>query len=43
MAMLHDGAILEAGTPDEIRASKNPIVRQFIDGSSEGPLSPGSS
>jgi len=41
MAMLHEGAILEEGTPDEFRTSKNPIVRQFLDGDPEGPLSEG--
>ena len=39
MAMLYDGAILEEGTPDQFRSSKNPIVRQFIDGNPSGPLS----
>jgi len=31
MAMLDKGAILFVGTPDEIRASSNPRVRQFLD------------
>jgi phospholipid/cholesterol/gamma-HCH transport system ATP-binding protein len=39
MAMLHDGAILEQGAPDAFRRSENPIVRQFIDGDPNGPLS----
>ena len=30
VAMLHDGVILFVGTPDEIMASRDPIVRQFI-------------
>lgn len=38
MAMLYQGRILEVGTPDEIRASENPVVRQFITGSAEGPI-----
>jgi phospholipid/cholesterol/gamma-HCH transport system ATP-binding protein len=38
MAMLYQGKILEVGTPDEIRASRNPVVRQFITGSAEGPI-----
>jgi phospholipid/cholesterol/gamma-HCH transport system ATP-binding protein len=38
IAMLYQGAIQEVGTPDEIRASRNPIVRQFITGSAEGPI-----
>lgn len=38
IAMLYDGKIEEIGTPDEIRNSKNPVVRQFIIGSSKGPI-----
>ena len=38
IAMLHDGKIIEIGTPDEIRNTENSIVRQFITGSSKGPL-----
>jgi len=30
IAMMHDGGIVEIGTPHEIKASKNPIVRGFI-------------
>lgn len=30
IAMLHDGKILEAGTPDETRRSDNPIIREFV-------------
>jgi phospholipid/cholesterol/gamma-HCH transport system ATP-binding protein len=38
VAMLHNGAIVQSGTPDEIRSSVNPVVRQFITGSLEGPI-----
>lgn len=38
IAMLYQGQILEVGTPDEIRASASPVVRQFITGSAEGPI-----
>lgn len=38
VAMLYDGRIVEAGTPEEIIASENEIVRQFISGSLEGPI-----
>lgn len=38
IAMLYQGRILEVGTPDQIRASANPAVRQFITGSAEGPI-----
>ena len=30
--MLHDKKIYATGTPDEIFASTDPVVRQFIDG-----------
>jgi len=36
VAMLHEGIIVEAGTPEAIQASSNPIVRQFIHGEVEG-------
>ena len=32
MAMLYNGHIIAEGTPDEIRATKNPFVKQFITG-----------
>jgi phospholipid/cholesterol/gamma-HCH transport system ATP-binding protein len=38
IAMLYDGKIIEIGTPEEIRESKNPFVQQFILGLSEGPI-----
>jgi phospholipid/cholesterol/gamma-HCH transport system ATP-binding protein len=40
VAMLHDGVIVAAGTPDEIQASTNPVVQQFITGRLEGPIKP---
>lgn len=39
IVMLHQGNIMQIGTPDEIRHSKNPIVQQFITGGAEGPIS----
>lgn len=30
VAMLHDGVILFVGTPEEIMASRDPVVRQFV-------------
>lgn len=39
IAMLHEGKIVEIGTPAEIRSSENPVVQQFIQGRSEGPIS----
>jgi phospholipid/cholesterol/gamma-HCH transport system ATP-binding protein len=38
IAMLHDGKVVFQGTPDETKTTKNPLVRQFIEGSSEGPI-----
>ena len=35
IAMLHEGRIEEVGTVEQIRSTKNPIVRQFILGISE--------
>lgn len=40
VAMLYNGIIIEAGTPDEIKRSNNPVVRQFITGGVEGPIEP---
>ena len=39
VAMLHEGVITAVGTPDEILSSKDPVVRQFIRGETEGPIS----
>ena len=39
IVMLHQGNILQIGTPDEIKHSKNPIIQQFITGAAEGPIS----
>lgn len=38
IAMLYEGRIIECGTPEQIRSSDNPVVRQFIEGSLEGPI-----
>ena len=38
VAMLYEGKVLEIGTPDQIRASSNSMVRQFISGSPDGPI-----
>jgi phospholipid/cholesterol/gamma-HCH transport system ATP-binding protein len=35
IAMLHDGRIHAVGTPKEIQATTDPIVRQFIMGTAE--------
>jgi phospholipid/cholesterol/gamma-HCH transport system ATP-binding protein len=38
MAMLYHGKIIEEGTPDEMKRSRNPVVSQFLTGSTEGPI-----
>ncbi|MFA5353173.1 MAG: ATP-binding cassette domain-containing protein, partial [Thermodesulfovibrionales bacterium] len=38
IAMLYDGMIIETGTPEEIKGSEDPVVRQFITGGLEGPI-----
>ncbi|MBK7368080.1 MAG: ABC transporter ATP-binding protein [Candidatus Eisenbacteria bacterium] len=40
MALLNEGRVVFTGTPDEARTTSNPMVRQFIEGSSEGPIKP---
>ena len=32
IAMLYKGKIVQVGTPDEIKRSRNPIVRAFVNG-----------
>jgi phospholipid/cholesterol/gamma-HCH transport system ATP-binding protein len=41
IAMLYNGKIIISGTPDEIKGSKDPVVRQFITGASKGPITEG--
>ncbi len=38
IAMLYEGRVLEVGTPDEMRKSKNQMVQQFVSGSPDGPI-----
>lgn len=38
IAMLYNGVIIETGTPEKIKNTKNPIVRQFITGTAVGPI-----
>lgn len=33
-----EGHIVASGTPDEVRESSDPYVRQFVDGASDGPV-----
>jgi len=39
VVMLHEGAIMAEGTPEDILSSQDPIVQQFIEGETEGPIS----
>ena len=38
IAMIHEGKLMALGTPDEIKSTADPIVRQFIEGRSTGPI-----
>ena len=38
IAMLYEGKIIFVGTPEEVRKTDNPVVRQFVEGSAEGPI-----
>jgi len=38
MAMLHEGVIIEEGSPEDFKNSPNPVVQQFINGLIEGPI-----
>ena len=38
MAMLYQGKIIEDADPERFKQSKNPVVAQFLSGSTEGPI-----
>ena len=38
IAMLYEGRIIDVGSPQEIKATTNPVVKQFITGSGKGPI-----
>ncbi|MBM4087373.1 MAG: ATP-binding cassette domain-containing protein, partial [Planctomycetes bacterium] len=38
MMMLYEGKVVQQGTPDEIRNTSNPLVKQFISGAPDGPI-----
>ena len=42
MAMLYQGKIIEEADAKQFRYSNNPVVRQFLSGSTEGPILEGS-
>ncbi|MBN2569676.1 MAG: ATP-binding cassette domain-containing protein, partial [Deltaproteobacteria bacterium] len=39
IAMLYEGQIVECGTPKEIQDSEDPVLKQFLSGDLEGPIS----
>jgi len=40
VAMLHEGVIIFSGSVADLDATKNPVVRQFVEGRAEGPIRP---
>jgi len=42
MAMLYQGEVIADGSPDELKQSKDPVVQQFLSGSTKGPILEGS-
>lgn len=38
IAMLYEGKIIFVGTPDQVRNTTNPVVHQFVEGLSHGPI-----
>lgn len=38
IAMLYEGKIIFVGTPEEVKNTDHEVVRQFIEGSAEGPI-----
>ena len=38
MAMIYQGKVIAEGTPEEIQKTKHPVVYQFINGLSQGPI-----
>lgn len=40
VAMLYGGKVIFQGTPDDVRRTTDPLMRQFIEGSSQGPIQP---
>ena len=39
VVMLYEGSVIFNGTPDQIRQTEDPVVRQFIEGRAHGPVS----
>jgi len=41
IAMMYKGKIIAVGTPDEVKGTKDPVVRQFTTGAAVGPITEG--
>jgi phospholipid/cholesterol/gamma-HCH transport system ATP-binding protein len=41
IAMLYGGRIIAVGSPEEVKNTKDPFVKQFISGEAEGPITKG--
>ena len=41
IAMLYNGKIITVGKPEEVKNTKDPIVRQFVTGAGKGPITEG--
>ena len=40
VAMLYGGKVVFSGTAEDVRTTRNPYVRQFMEGSGDGPIKP---
>jgi len=40
MAMLYKGRIVFSGQPDDFIDTKDPLIRQYMEGGIEGPINP---
>jgi len=40
IALLNDGRVVFLGSVEDVRTTQDPLVRQFVEGSSEGPIRP---
>ena len=38
VAMIYHGQVIADGTPEEIRHSRHPVVKQFVHGEAAGPI-----
>jgi phospholipid/cholesterol/gamma-HCH transport system ATP-binding protein len=41
IAMLYNGKIITVGRPEDIKNTKDPIVKQFVTGAGKGPITEG--